>query len=38
MKTILVNVDEIMTKGRLENDIYIRNNDVIIVKESIAKF
>ncbi len=37
-KTILVNVDAIMTKGELDRDIYIRNNDVIIVKEAIAKF
>jgi polysaccharide biosynthesis/export protein len=37
-KTILVNVDAIMTKGELERDIFIRNNDVIIVKEAIAKF
>lgn len=37
-KTIIVNVDAIMTKGELERDIYIRNNDVIIVKEAIAKF
>ncbi len=37
-KTILVNVDAIMVKGELEKDIYIRNNDVIIVKEAIAKF
>jgi protein involved in polysaccharide export with SLBB domain len=37
-KAIKVNVDAIMTRGELERDIYIRNNDVIIVKESIAKF
>ena len=37
-KAILVNVDAIMTKGELDRDIYIRNNDVIIVKEAIVKF
>lgn len=33
LKTILVNVDGIMSKGDLERDIYIRKDDVIIVKE-----
>lgn len=35
---IRVNVKEIMTKGRLENDIPIRPNDVIIVKEKLINF
>lgn len=32
-KNILVNVDAIMARGELERDIYIRKDDVIIVKE-----
>ncbi len=35
---IHVNVDEIMTKGRLEKDIIVRPNDVIIVKEKKINF
>ena len=37
-KTIVVNLEDIMTNGSLDHDIYIRNNDVIIVKEKIAQF
>ncbi len=37
-KTILVNLGDIMTKGNLDHDIYVRNNDVIIVGEKIAQF
>ncbi len=37
-KTIIVNLEDIMTRGNLDHDIYIRNNDVIIVKEKIAQF
>jgi polysaccharide export outer membrane protein len=33
-KTILVNVDAIMTQGQLEKDIFLRKDDVVIVKES----
>ncbi|HCN30966.1 MAG TPA: hypothetical protein DIT64_20080 [Verrucomicrobiales bacterium] len=32
-KTIIINLDTIMRKGNLEYDVYIRNNDVIIVDE-----
>jgi polysaccharide biosynthesis/export protein len=32
-KTILVNLDQIMRRGNLEYDVYIRKNDVIIVDE-----
>jgi polysaccharide biosynthesis/export protein len=32
-KTIIINLDRIMRKGRLEYDVYLRNNDVIIVDE-----
>ncbi len=37
-KTIEVNLEDIMSKGNLDHDIYIRNNDVVIVKEKIAQF
>lgn len=37
-KTAIVNLESIMTKGALDYDIFIRNNDVIIVKEKIAQF
>lgn len=37
-KEIKVNVKRIMEKGALDKDFYIRNNDVIIVPEAIAKF
>lgn len=37
-KTILVNLDNIMRKGNLEYDVYIRNNDVIIVDEKKVNF
>jgi protein involved in polysaccharide export with SLBB domain len=36
--TIFVNVDAIMRKGRLEYDIPVRPNDVIIVGEKILNF
>lgn len=37
-KTVLVNLDEIMRRGNLEYDIYIRKNDVIIVDEKKVNF
>lgn len=37
-KTILVNLDNIMRRGNLEYDVYIRNNDVIIVDEKKVNF
>ncbi len=37
-KTIMVDVDSIMTKGTLERDIFIRSNDVIIVPEKTVNF
>lgn len=37
-KTILVNVDGIMRHGDLEKDVFIRNNDVIIVEEKTVNF
>ena len=37
-KTINVNCDDIMKRGRLEKDIPIRPNDVIIVDEKILNF
>lgn len=37
-KTIIVNLDQIMRRGNLEYDIYIRNNDVIIVDEKKVNF
>lgn len=37
-KRILVNVDSIMRKGLLQNDIFIRKNDVIIVPEKKINF
>ena len=37
-KTVIVNLEDIMTNGSLDHDIFIRNNDVIIVKEKIAQF
>jgi polysaccharide export outer membrane protein len=37
-KTILVNLDSIMRQGNLEYDVYIRNNDVLIVDEKKVNF
>lgn len=37
-KTVIVDLDQIMRKGNLEYDIYIRNNDVIIVDEKKVNF
>jgi polysaccharide export outer membrane protein len=37
-KTILVNCDDIMRKGNLNNDIYIRAGDVVIVDEKKVNF
>jgi len=37
-KNILVDVNAIMAKGELEQDIYIRKDDVIIVKEKVVNF
>jgi protein involved in polysaccharide export with SLBB domain len=37
-KTIMVDLDQIMRRGNLEYDIYIRDNDVIIVDEKKVNF
>jgi hypothetical protein len=37
-KNILVNVDQIMRKGRMEKDIPLRKGDVIIVDEVKVNF
>jgi protein involved in polysaccharide export with SLBB domain len=37
-KTVLVDLEQIMRKGNLDIDIYIRNNDVIIVDEKKVNF
>lgn len=37
-KTILVNCDDIMRKGNLNKDIYIRSGDVVIVDEKQVNF
>lgn len=37
-KRIMVNVDDIMRKGLLQNDIFLRRNDVIIVPEKKINF
>ncbi len=37
-KRILVNVDDIMRKGDLQKDIYIRKNDVVIIPEKKINF
>jgi len=37
-KPVQVNVEDIMKNGALEHDIYIRNNDVLIIPEKIANF
>lgn len=37
-KTIVVDLDQIMRRGNLEYDIYIRDNDVIIVDEKKVNF
>lgn len=37
-KTVIVNLDEIMRRGNLEYDLYIRANDVIIVDEKKVNF
>jgi protein involved in polysaccharide export with SLBB domain len=37
-KTILVNCDDIMRKGNLDKDIYIRDGDVVIVDEKKVNF
>jgi protein involved in polysaccharide export with SLBB domain len=37
-KTILVNCDDIMRKGNLNKDIYIRSGDVVIVDEKKVSF
>jgi len=37
-KTVLVNCDDIMRKGNLNKDIYIRNGDVVIVDEKTVNF
>ena len=37
-KTILVNVDQVMRRGNLDRDIYLRRGDVIIVDEKTVNF
>ena len=37
-KTILVNVDQIMRRGNLDKDIFLRRGDVIIVDEKTVNF
>ena len=37
-KTIKLNLDDVMHKGRLEKDIYMRRNDVLIVAEKLLNF
>lgn len=37
-KTILVNLDTIMRRGNMDYDVYLRNNDVIIVDEKKVNF
>jgi protein involved in polysaccharide export with SLBB domain len=37
-KTILVDCDDIMRKGNLSKDIYIRSGDVVIVDEKKVNF
>jgi polysaccharide biosynthesis/export protein len=37
-KTILVNVDQVMRRGDLEKDIFLRRGDVIIVDEKTVNF
>ncbi|MEQ1749584.1 MAG: polysaccharide biosynthesis/export family protein [Prosthecobacter sp.] len=37
-KTVVINLDEIMRRGNLEYDIYVRSNDVIIVDEKKINF
>jgi protein involved in polysaccharide export with SLBB domain len=37
-KTVLVDLDQIMRRGNLEYDIYVRENDVIIVDEKKVNF
>ena len=37
-KTIVVNCDDIMRKGILQKDVYIRNGDVVIVDEKVVNF
>lgn len=37
-KTIVINVDQIMRKGNLERDVFLRRGDVIIVDEKTVNF
>ena len=37
-KTILVNVDQVMRRGDLDKDIFLRRGDVIIVDEKTVNF
>ena len=37
-KTILINLDDVMRKGNLDKDIYVRNNDVVILDEVKVNF
>ncbi len=37
-KSIKLNLDDVMRKGRLEKDIYMRRNDVLIVDEKLVNF
>ena len=37
-KTVFVNCDDVMRKGNLQKDIYIRDGDVVIVDEKVVNF
>jgi len=37
-KTILINVDQVMRRGNLDKDVYLRRGDVIIVDEKTVNF
>ena len=37
-KTVLIDVEQIMTQGALEYDIILRGNDVLIIPEKVASF
>jgi hypothetical protein len=37
-KTVLIDVDQIMTRGSLEYDVILRSNDVLIIPEKVASF
>lgn len=37
-KAVVINVENIMKNGALEYDVYLRNNDVLIIPEKVANF